>query len=448
MTTANTTPPPRRHLLSLRFESTDLERQFAESMFHADTMFARIGLLLATMMYAAFGILDLWIVPPTYLHTTWAIRTVIVLLLSGGFLLTFTRYFRKHSQMIQMALALLGGLGVVALILVVPEQTGHLFYAAVIMAFIFLYVVIGLRFINAFIVNLCVLIAYNIVILGFKNVPLYLVINNNFLLIGNTIVVATAGYIIEHQRRMAFLNARVLEHLRENADAANAAKSRFFANMSHELRTPLNAIIGYSEILMEEAGESGSSRTAEDLTKIGTAGRHLLLLINDALDLAKIESGKIELADEPIDLADLVRRLESTLLPLATRNGNRLIIEISTGPDTLRGDSIRLEQVLLNLLSNACKFTRNGEVSLTIRSEGWQVLFEVRDTGIGMDAEQVARLFDEYTQADRNIAREYGGTGLGLAISLQLVEMMGGTISVDSVPGEGSVFTVSLPKLS
>ncbi len=434
-----------RHPFTLRFESAELEHQFSASMFRADTKFARVGLTLAIFMYAAFGILDLWIVPQEYIHTTWAIRAVVIVLLSIGFLVTFSADFEQRSQPIQMILALLGSLGVVALVLAVPESTGYLFYASLIMAFIFLYVVIGLRFINAFIVNIIVLIAYNIVILAFKEVPVYIVINNNFLLIGNTVVVATAGHIIEQQRRVGFLNSRMLVTLRENADAANDAKSRFFANMSHELRTPLNAIIGYSEILLEEANESKDAHAAADLTRIETAGRHLLRLINDVLDLAKMEAGKIELTDEPVMIAELLNRVETTVQPLISHNRNTLHIDAGQAPGSIRGDGMRLGQILINLLSNAGKFTRGGKIFLSIAANDGRIEFTVSDTGIGMSKEQVAGLFDEYMQGSTSIAREHGGTGLGLAITRQLVELMGGTISVDSEPGKGSTFAVSLP---
>ncbi len=435
----------RHHPLTLRFASEDLERQFADSMFRSDIFFARIGIGLGTFMFASFALLDLWIIPDQYLKTMFVARAVILVLFITAFSSTFTSSFRRHSQVIQLAIALVGGLGVVAFVLILPEETGYLYYAALIMAFIFFYVATGLRFINAFIANIIVLLAYNYVIVFYKVVPVYILVNNNFLLIGNTVVVATAGYIIEQQRRLGFLNSRTLVGLRERADSANIAKSRFFANMSHELRTPLNAIIGYSEMLLEEAHESDKQDTVADLSKIRTAGRHLLRLINNVLDLAKIEAGKIELADESVSIVEVVDHIQATIHPLAARNGNDLQTEIANAPETIRGDSMRLEQILINLLSNASKFTYAGTIRFSAAAVDGHLDFIVSDTGIGMNEEQVTGLFDEYMQASTSIARDYGGTGLGLAITHQLVSLMGGTITVASEPGKGSTFTVSLP---
>jgi PAS domain S-box-containing protein len=234
---------------------------------------------------------------------------------------------------------------------------------------------------------------------------------------------------------------------RREAEAANSAKSQFLANMSHELRTPLNAIIGYSEMLREEAEERNLEEFVSDLEKIGSSGHHLLRLINDILDLSKIEAGKMELSLERFDLGPLIDDVVTTALPLAARNGNRLESECSAG-GTMRSDQTRVRQVLLNLLSNACKFTREGTVRLEARSsdgDEW-VEFEVRDSGIGMTEEQMGRLFEAFSQAEASTAAKYGGTGLGLAISRRFCRMLGGDIELASVPGEGTTFTVRLPR--
>jgi signal transduction histidine kinase/CheY-like chemotaxis protein len=237
---------------------------------------------------------------------------------------------------------------------------------------------------------------------------------------------------------------------KEAAEQANRAKSSFLANMSHELRTPLNAIIGYSEMLQEEADDQHLDALVPDLQKVHGAGRHLLALINDILDLSKIESGKMELFLETFEIRSLVADVESTIHPLIEKNHNILDIRCAEGLGTMYADVTRVRQVLFNLLSNASKFTERGTVTLEVTRAGLasgrgEVIFDVRDTGIGMSPEHQARLFQAFTQADASTSRRYGGTGLGLVISRRICQMMDGDISVQSEVGRGSVFTVRLP---
>ena len=240
-----------------------------------------------------------------------------------------------------------------------------------------------------------------------------------------------------------------LKEAREHAEQANATKSTFLANMSHELRTPMNAIIGVSEMLLEDAQAASRAEEVESLTRILRAARHLLTLINGILDLSKIESGHMELSSETFAVAPLVQEVVETIRPLAERNANA--IEIACAPDvgTMVADHTRVRQSLLNLASNAAKFTERGSVRIAVTRvavEGrpW-VAFEVSDTGIGMTPQQTARLFQDFMQADASTTRKYGGTGLGLAISRRLCRMMGGDIEVESTPGRGSRFTMRLP---
>ena len=252
---------------------------------------------------------------------------------------------------------------------------------------------------------------------------------------------------LEEARRVADMERLAAVQAREHAEQANMSKSSFLANMSHELRTPLNAIIGYAEMLHEDMADSGADQTTlDDLGKIRAAGKHLLGLINDVLDLSKIEAGKIELHIEALDLAQMVNQVSSTTQPMFERNQNKLVIHMRPDVGALASDATRLSQVLLNMLSNAAKFTHGGTVTLSVRrdrrtAEPDQLVFEVQDTGIGMTPEQMARLFQPFVQADSATTRKYGGTGLGLVISRRLCRMLGGDLTVTSVANKGSCFT-------
>ena len=236
---------------------------------------------------------------------------------------------------------------------------------------------------------------------------------------------------------------------RRDAEAANSAKSRFLASMSHELRTPLNAIIGYSELLQEEMEDLGHGELTADLEKIHTAGKHLLSLINDVLDLSKIESGRMEFHFETFGVEDMLGDVLTTARPLAGKNRNELVLRFEGELGEMRGDLTKVRQMLLNLLSNASKFTEDGAIVLEVGRAGSgddeTVSFSVADTGIGMTPEQLERVFEAFAQAEASTASKYGGTGLGLAITRKFCRLMGGDVSVDSEPGVGSTFTLTLP---
>ena len=253
--------------------------------------------------------------------------------------------------------------------------------------------------------------------------------------------------VAQRSEQLLKVNAQ-LQVEKERAEEASHTKSAFLANMSHELRTPLNAILLYSEILIDEVTERGAGVLTSDLNKIQTAGRHLLSLIDDILDLSKIEAGRMTLYVEEVDIPSLLTHITTMLELQVARNRNRL--EIHADPDitTLRTDHKRLKQTLFNLLDNAAKFTKDGTVSLTIRQEPDQpfVDFIVQDTGIGMSPAQVERIFMEFTQADESTTRRFGGTGLGLTLSRKFAEMLGGSIRVESEEGVGSTFTFQIPR--
>ena len=245
------------------------------------------------------------------------------------------------------------------------------------------------------------------------------------------------------------------EEARVKAEDANRSKSEFLANMSHELRTPLNAIIGYSEMLEEEAADVGEDDFVPDLQKIQGAGKHLLGLINSVLDLSKIEAGRMELFLEEFSIREMVEDIAGTIIPVAHKNNNHLSVFCPNDIGELHADQTKLRQSLFNLLSNACKFTENGDITLTVEQisavdssvyDGSWFRFIVSDTGIGMKDDQVEKIFDAFTQADASTTRKYGGTGLGLAITKQFINMMGGDISVESIHGQGTTFSLVIPQ--
>jgi len=252
------------------------------------------------------------------------------------------------------------------------------------------------------------------------------------------------GRVVERERA-----EHKLRTAKEQAEFATGAKSQFLARMSHELRTPLNAIIGVSELLHDEAGDRGQSDFSEPLQRVVRAGRHLLGLIDERLDLTKIEAGKIELHLQDFDIASLIDETLETMTPAAEKNNNRLLVDSENSLGNMFGDETRVRQVLINLLSNACKFTQNGEIrtgaTRVCASDGEWLELSVSDTGIGMAPEQLSRLFKEFSQANASTTGKYGGAGLGLAISRRFCRLMGGEISVTSAPDVGTTFTVRPP---
>ena len=254
---------------------------------------------------------------------------------------------------------------------------------------------------------------------------------------------------LAEQLRKAEIREQQLAEARAAAESSNQAKSTFLANMSHELRTPLNAVIGYSEMLIEDAEDQGQTDLVPDLNRINAAGKHLLTLINDILDLSKIEAGKMDIHLETFDIPRMIDEVANTIQPLVETNGNTMVVDCGDDVGAVYSDLTKVRQTLFNLLSNACKFTKKGSISLKVKKEAWDnglwYTFRVIDTGIGMTSDQMEKIFEAFLQADSSTTRDFGGTGLGLTISKRLCEMMGGTLDVESEVGVGSTFTLRLP---
>lgn len=243
--------------------------------------------------------------------------------------------------------------------------------------------------------------------------------------------------------------ATELRRATEQAERAGAAKAEFLAKMSHELRTPLNAVIGYSEILLEDAADEGDAESAADLVKIHTAGKHLLKLVNEVLDLSKIEAGKMEMFNEAVDLASLVQTVAETSRQAAQKHGNAIAFLAGDGVGTIQADACKVQQVLMQLIENAIKFTRDGQITIAvqrlIQPRGDVVRVEVRDTGIGIAPQQIPLLFEQFAVFNDSSASKYGGTGLGLALSQRLCALMGGALAVESTLGQGTCFSITIP---
>ncbi len=259
----------------------------------------------------------------------------------------------------------------------------------------------------------------------------------------SSVVDSQSELIKEIDRHQATLKA--LTRAKDDAERANGAKSEFLAKMSHELRTPLNAVLGYSELLLEDAELDGRGEQIADLQKISAAGKHLLAMVNDILDISKIEAGKMVLHVENVDLDALIDDVESTARPLVAKNTNTFTVERGANLGTMRADVTKLRQAIYNLLSNAAKFTQNGQITLIVKRNGDWMEIAVADTGIGISLEQQKALFSNFTQASSKIAAVYGGTGLGLSLSQNLCRLMGGRIEIESELGKGSRFTIRLP---
>ena len=442
-----TTSPSRetaRNPLTLRFQSERLEAEYLRDAYQDYAGPLRFGLLMGSVLFVLYAGVDRYLFGHFPARAV-TVRAVTVTTALCVYALTRRPAFERWVHVAVSLLHVVTGFTMVYLTSLHHSYTGGLY--AVLMFF----ALVGrAHFRQSTIINVLLLVLF--AVLGTFDSQRAALVEVSMLFAG-IVVVGFGSYIKERSDRGNFLLRRAAATARDRALAANRTKSTFLANMSHELRTPLNAIIGYGELLQDEMRDENLPQFDGDLSKIVSSGRHLLGLINDILDLSKVEAGKVRLINEKFVVSELVDGVRTTVTPLVERNGNDLHMEAGQNLGTMQSDGTRVRQILLNLLSNAAKFTRKGTISFEVKRTpapdgGDQIAFTVSDTGIGMSQSQLERIFDAFRQADASTTRDFGGTGLGLTISRHFAELLGGDITVTSQLGRGSQFCLTLPALA
>jgi len=441
--------------LRLRFKSPDVERRFQLESITESLGIIRLYLAAAAALYLTFGILDIITEDPE-LRTLLLIRCAIVApILLCGCAATFHRAFPKYAQPILFFAMVSPGLGIVAMTAIMAQPFANLYYAGLIMVVMYGSCLVRLRYAYAFGATAILFLAYQLAALVVNPITFKFYASNNFFLVMASAVGLFSGYLQELYIRKTYVGQKIIEAknalsnlLLAEAQKANKSKSDFLANMSHELRTPLNAIIGFSDILSKEMfGAHANPKYGEYSTDINNSGRHLLAIINEILDLAKAESGKLALEEEQVTLLSCVEETLRTCRHSAETAGVALGLAGDVDDPVVLADRRLLFQIVLNLVSNAVKFTpAGGRVDVSVRADTVQGIFvSVTDTGIGIPPDNIDRVMRPFEQVENTYARRHGGTGLGLPYAVKLAELHGGSIRLESEINIGTKAQLWLP---
>ncbi len=445
-----TTPHP----LTLKFRDAELESRFLADHGRRTRTQARLAILAAIVLYVVFSVIDPWVVGENY-RSAWTVRVFVCVFLVGALAMTYSELYLRVARLVQWMILIVCCSGIIALIYLSDTVGQTMYYAGIMLIIIGCFVVFPFTFIHALLGTALSVLAYFVVAILFGDLSTPIFYNNMIFLISTSLILGFAGYTLESYDRRNFVQQRELLHSREelreardDALAASQAKSEFLATMSHELRTPLNGILGTAQLAIRRSDLQASIQ--EDFEVVERSGELLLKLIDDVLDIARIEAGRLEIERESFALIEVVEDVVEILRPIAAKQVTLISYDIADDvPRFLFGDEARVRQILLNLSGNAVKFTQDGEVTIKVaRTEGFGsvplVSFSVVDTGIGIPPEDLGRIFDPLTQGANAVQRRFGGTGLGLSIVKRLVDAMDGTLSAESVVGEGSRFSFEI----